>query len=138
MAGAATCTVGDSRVRIACGIDMATQAAAAEHIVSQCQRRCKRGGDRNVWGGCQGRLSTKMRSDRVDFFAKGEMQGMGRIRYLLGMACAAGRCHVCRVSGLSYQVGVSFIDLPFIIETAMAGYAGQIVGRIELDLFMAA
>ena len=75
--------------------------------------------------------------DCVDFFAEGEMQRMGCICYLPGMACAAGCPHVRRVTGPGNQAGMGLIDLVFIVETAMAGGAGQGVGRIKLDFDMA-
>ena len=137
MAGATTCAVGNRRILVTRGINMAAQAAAAEHVVGQCERGCNRSGDRDVNWCCQVILCAKMYPDRVDFFTEGEVEGMRRIGYLPGMACAAGSFHVHWVGRFSYQAGVGFIDIPFIIEAAMTGGAGQIVGRIELDHFMA-
>ncbi len=137
VAGATTCAMSNGRILVSRRIDMAAQTAAAEHVVGECERGCNRSGDRDVCRSSEAVLRTKMGPDRIDFFAKGEMQGMGRVGYLPGMACAAGSCHVHGVGRFSYQTGVGFIDLPFIVEAAMAGGAGQVVGRIEFDRFVA-
>ena len=137
VAGTTTCAMSNGRILITRRIDMAAQAASAEHIVGQCERGCKRSGDRDVLRSGQAVLRAKTGPDRVDFFAKSEMQGMGRIGYLPGMACTAGSCHVRRVGGFSNQADVGLVDLPFIIEAAMAGGAGQIVGRVEFNRFVA-
>ena len=136
MAGAAACAMGYSWIIITSGIDVAAQTAAAEHIVGQRERGCQRGAVGYGRWGCQAVLRAKMCPDRVDFFAEGEMQGMGRVGYLPGMAFAAGRRHVCRVAWLDNQTGMGLVDLPFRIEAVMTGNAGQGVGRIELDFAM--
>ena len=73
----------------------------------------------------------------VDFFAEGEVPGMGCIVDLLLMAFAAGYRHPLRVAWPSNQSGMSLVDLPHSIEAIMAGSAGQVVGGGQGNFAMA-
>jgi len=138
MAGAATRAMGNCGVIVTRGIDMAAQAATAEHVVGQRLRRRQSCGVRDVRRCVQRGLRAEMPPDRVDFVMEGEMQGLRRFFELLGMTAAAGYRHVRRMGGPGDQSGMGLLDPAFIVKALMAGYAGQVVGGIQLDVVMAA
>jgi hypothetical protein len=86
MAGGAPGAVGDGRIIVPGGIDMATQAPPTEQVVDQGDRGGGRGGDWNFPRRAQRIPGTEMMANLVDLVCQRIVRGLSGIRHLPGMA----------------------------------------------------
>ncbi len=137
MAGTATGAVSDCAVCITPGIDVATKAAAAKHVVGQGEWRLNGGVFRDLLRASERFLSAKVRAHGIDFAGQGVVGRMYGLCCLPRMAFAAHFCPLFRMRWLCDQALMRFLRLLFLFLAAVTDAAGKIMGGVHLDIAMA-
>jgi hypothetical protein len=72
-----------------------------------------------------------MSPDEPNLLGQREMERVAGVGYLLGVAGAAGNGHVVRMARPGDQSGMGLVNVCLIVDAAMTGGTGKLVGGIK-------